>query len=411
MKNQYFISVIAKIVIIGSSFLSSVILARYLGPVLKGEYAYILNYVTIFSLILNLGFGQSYTYFKRKYGYEAKQHFVNLYYLQFGVYILITITSIFFIKSNTLIIILVLSIITQFSSQFDFMAMVINVNKKNIISTIYNLIYLIVLLFIFKYTSKNLVIVLIALALKLLLTTLNLIVYNGLKPKRNYLNKKLIIEILQFSFFPMITSLLITFNYNLDIIILERYMKFSDIGIYSIAVALAGMLWILPDAFKDVLFSRTAEKDSIREITFSIKFNLYFCVLIIVGFAIFGNSFIKLFYGNDYVKAYIVSLILFLGAIPMIFFKLINTLYIAKGRQKFAFYILLVSVITNLLLNMFLIPIIGLVGAAIASVITYSICGTIFLISFMKEYGVKFYDIIFINEDEKNKVKKLFSRY
>lgn len=33
-------------------------------------------------------------------------------------------------------------------------------------------------------------------------------------------------------------------------------VDFGDIGIYSLAVNLGGQLWLIPDAFKDVLFNK-----------------------------------------------------------------------------------------------------------------------------------------------------------
>ena len=83
------------------------------------------------------------------------------------------------------------------------------------------------------------------------------------KPKITLkLNSKLMTrEVLKFSFFPMLTSLLTILNYNMDVIILNFFVENREIGLYSLAVTFASMLWIIPDAFKDVLFNKTAQND------------------------------------------------------------------------------------------------------------------------------------------------------
>jgi len=398
--NAYIVSVISKLIVVTSSFLSSVLINRYLGPDLKGQYAYIFSYVGILSLILNFGIGQSYTFFKKNLGVNIKQEFINIFFLQLLVYTVVIIAVNLFYSNYVLNIIFIASILTQFNSQVGFMAIVSNVNLRNIITVYSVLIHLFLLTLIYFFSKDNLNLVIIAIIAKLSFDTINLIIKNKFLPTTLYVNVQLMKEILKFSFFPMLTSLLIVLNYSLDVIILKQYVSFADIGIYSVGVALAGMLWVVPDAFKDVLFSKTSNNDSTKEIVFSIKFNVYFCLVVIIGFIVLGKDFINLFYGKDYLDAYNVTILLFVGCIPMIFFKMINTLYISIGKQRFAFVILFIAVIGNVGANYLLIPFMGIEGAAIASIFSYFTCGIIFLVSFLKKYGIPYREIIFFSNTE-----------
>lgn len=405
--NSYVISAISKISIIFFSFISSVIISRYLGPNLKGQYSYILNYVTIISLILNLGVGQSYTYFLKTNGEGIKQEFVNLYYIQFVSYLMLIIVVNIFKVNFVINVILIASTISVLNSQINFMALVNDVNKRNLINIKSTVLYTLILISIYLLSNRNLNLVIVAFIVKLVINSLMNIISASILPNRFTVNIELLKKIIKFSFFPMITTLLITFNYNIDIIILERYLEFREVGIYSIGVSLASMLWIIPDAFKDVLFNKTAKSDSINEIAFSIKFNIYLSTFIIILFAFIGRYFIEFVYGSDFIDAYGVTLLLFIGCIPMIFFKMINTLYIAIGKQIFAFYILVFAVIINVLANIILIPKMGIEGAAIASIASYSICGTIFLASFTKKYMLKLTDVLILNKNDLIKIKQL----
>ena len=78
----------------------------------------------------------------------------------------------------------------------------------------------------------------------------------------------------------------------------------------------------------------------------------------------------------------------------MIIYKLIHPLYISNGKQYKVMYILLISAIVNIILNFIIIPIKGAIGAGIASVFSYSICGIIFWYYFKKDYSFNVKDII-----------------
>ena len=87
--------------------------------------------------------------------------------------------------------------------------------------------------------------------------------------------------------------------------------------------------------------------------------------------------------------------------------KLIGPLFIAKGKQRFYFYVLLSSVISNIVLNFLLIPIWGKEGAAIASIISYSISGIPFYIRFINEYNIRWYQPLIIENNDVKKLKKI----
>lgn len=409
IKNIYVVSVIAKINIVIFTFIGTIILNRYLGPTLKGEYSYIINYVSIFSLILTFSITKALPYYSKKYGKEIENQFVNFIYLQTVIFILVALIINYFLKSDTILIIMLFSIVSQFYQQISFIAMIKNLNLKNILSLINIFLYTILLILLFFVVTDNkLEVILYAYLFKIILETILNVWKYKIFPNNSGIDIGKFKEIIIFCFFPTISTLLITFNYKVDIIILELFEDFSELGLYSIGVTLAGMLWILPDAFKDVLFNKTAKDDSIKDIVFSIKFNIHASIIVLLGFLLVGESFIRIVYGKEFSGANTVVLILFIGNIPMIFFKMINTLYIAIGKQKMAMFILTIAVIINIISNFIFIPRYSIEGAALSSVISYSICGIVFLYSFAKTYDIKVKEFLLYNDSELTKFKMLF---
>ncbi|MFW6016632.1 MAG: hypothetical protein ACOCRK_09350 [bacterium] len=55
--------------------------------------------------------------------------------------------------------------------------------------------------------------------------------------------------------------------------------------------------------------------------------------------------------------------------------------------------------------NFIFIPKIGIIGAALTSVMSYSLCGISFLYIFMKNFNLNIKDIIYFNEEEIQKLK------
>ena len=65
MKNQYIYSIATKVIVVVVGFLNSVVLARYLGPELKGMATTVINYSNIFSIIITFGLQEAYPYFSQ----------------------------------------------------------------------------------------------------------------------------------------------------------------------------------------------------------------------------------------------------------------------------------------------------------------------------------------------------------
>lgn len=391
LRGDYLFTIITKLVIVLVSFINTIIINRYLGPELRGYYSYILNICNILILILNLGIGQSYVFYKKNSVNEVKSLFITLSLFQFILYFFILFTIKIFTNNEAYNYIAIVTIFGIINNQILFIALIENVKTRNKINLISNFIYTAILLFVYFFSNSNISLIVYSLGIRYFVEVILCFkyfnMYNNLRFKA--LNKNIIIEILKFGSVQMIISVLITFNYNIDVIIMKKFLGYADIGIYSLGVTLANMLWIIPDAFKDVLFNKSARKNSINTICKSISINIVVSLIITTVFIFIGREFIELFYGKEFLNAYKVSIILFLGTIPMIFFKLITPLYTSIGKQRRMLIVLILSNISNIVANFMLIPELGIIGAAISSVASYSLCGLIFLFYFIRENKVK----------------------
>jgi len=393
--NLYKSSLIIKIVSVVLSFINTIIINRSIGIDARGEYAFIINTSNMCQLVLNCGIGYSYPYFVKKKVENIKQLFSKIVILQFIIYFIVATILLFFINDKSTIIIIILSIILTLNFQILFITMIEDIKIRNQVMLISSIAYTIILLITTLVFNGGLAGVILVTGIKyfieaiVLMKVYNLFIWNF---KNIYVNE--VINILKIGTPTMIMTLLISINYNIDIIIMKFMANNYEVGVYSVAVTLANMIWIIPDSFKEVLFNRSAKTDSRSQIVIAIILNCILCIIITLGFVLLGKYFLSIVYGVEYLVSYKITIILFFGTIPMIFYKLIHPLYIADGNQVMVMKILLIAVISNVLLNIFIIPLYGGIGAAIASVVSYSICGCIFVYRFKKDYKINYFNTI-----------------
>ena len=203
----------------------------------------------------------------------------------------------------------------------------------------------------------------------------------------------------------MLSLLVTTLNYRVDIIMLNGRVPDASIGVYSIGILLAERIWLIPDAVKGVMVSNIAKGKDARETAYVIRISNTGCFVIILAIIALGKPFIDLMFGPEFEGAYQVTLIVLAGVLSMIYYKLIAAYNIALGKQVVSFVFLSVAVVVHIILNLILIPIWGIYGAGISSVISYAICALLFIIYFCRTTGIPLKDILFINKGDFKKLK------
>jgi O-antigen/teichoic acid export membrane protein len=392
LRSDYLHSVFSKLFLIFCSFLNTVIINRYLGLEMRGEFAYFVNIVNLLSVFISMAVSSSLPYLREKYGDVAIHRVIKLINIQVLVYILFLVIVGLYWGSSFYTYILFAGVVLQYANQLDFIAIVCNIKKRNRLVGFAASTYLIVLSIVYFYSDASLN----AIVFSFMLYAIVRVVFYLISFKFFLQFDRSVsidfFEIIKVSGFSMLVALVGMLNYNADVIILERYVSFAEIGIYSAAVGLASMFWVVPDAFKDVLIGRMGGERGLRHLILGIKINIVFSLLVLIIFFFIGRQCLVFFYGADYESSFSVTLILLVGVIPMILFKFINAYYLYLGKQVLTFFISLVAVLINIALNFYLIPEYGVNGSAFSSVVSYMFVGlfliTIFIFEQPKVRGV-----------------------
>ena len=394
-RHLYLSSIVYKVLIVAISFIDTIIINRALTVEMRGEYGVVINTITILNLIFSVNLGASYQLLYNKVR-DVDKLYINAISFQFIVYSCLSIIVLILSHSIYIFTILIVTSVFVLRDNISSVNLIENIGKRNSLYLWSTVFYTAIIFFMFILGEKNYYWFIYALIARYLVETI--FSFIGYKYKisnwKTYLfnsdSFNTLRTVLLNSVAISIIAFLITCNYNLDIIMLKYYCVNSyDIGLYSVASTLVNMVWIIPDAFKDVLINRLSRSVSDKEVKLSIRYNILFCLVLIALFGAVGRYFITLFYGIDYDGAYYYTLILLAGSIPMIYYKLINPYLLSINKKNVIIYCLMVSVVANIISNIIIIPIYGAKGAAYSSVISYTICGVLFYVYFNKNLDVK----------------------
>ena len=384
-----FSPICVRLLTVALSFISNILIHRSLGLELKGQYTTILNYANFFQLLLNCGICYAYPLFRKDMGeIKAKETLLTIISLQTMLFGGISIIIIFFSLSIKLTAILLLSVAMICNSQIVFVALIDNIKTRNVMLLLSTVFYIVLNLLAIVFYPGNLYVIVILLILKNMFESL----LCGTKNHyfvfvKSSLSWRILQRALHIGVPTAVFAVLISCNYNITIFMLN-WMDAGDlqIGVFGVAYTLSTMLWILPDAFKELIYNKTANKEDHRFVLKCIKLNILVSVVVCGGFALLGKWFLGFVYGSEFSVAFDVTLTLFIGIVPMVVFKLVHPIYVNAGRSSVVICLLSISVVINICLSFFLIPKYGAYGAAIASVISYCACGALFFWRFYQDY-------------------------
>lgn len=381
--------IVIRVLTVGLNFVSNVIINRSLGLELKGQYTTILNYANFLQLFLNLGICYAYPMLKKeKESNDAKNTILTIIWIQTIICAIIGGCALVIVASLEFTMVIILSVVMICNSQLIFIALIDDIKSRNFL-LLGSTIFFIILsgLAIIFFRGKLYVVVGLMIAKYLFEIVLLCLKYNYLHFKLEKINWQVLKFIFSIGIPTAVLAILISCNYNLDILMLNWMGSGNkEIGIYGVAYSLTNMLWVLPDAFKEMIYNKTAKENNYKFVLKCIAINMLFCLIICIGFMLLGKWFLTLVYGEQYEVAYGVTLILFVGIIPMISFKLIHPIYVNNGHSKTVVGLLMIAVIVNIISSYLLIPKHGAIGASIASVISYCVCGGIFFAKFYFDY-------------------------
>ena len=389
----------------------SIIIARYLGPSLKGNSAYISSVVGIGAIIITFGMHQAYPYLKKKYIKDFFfQRYISLMYAIFGLYFVLSLNFWFILNIPLDIKVALLTMpLAGYSRLMSYVCLIETPNKRNKVSLFITVLLLIITVVFALFTKANYLWMVILLVVCNIFEAIYFTYTLRCKPIYDKKSKQLLCELLKVGFFPMVALLMTTLNYKIDVLMLRQYsfVTYSMIGVYSIGIGLADKIVVIPDTLKGVLVSKLSKGAPDGEVARICRICMVTGIVIFLILLLLGQWLIDIMYGEAYDGAYMVILITSIGVIFIGYFKLIAQYNIVNGNQIKNVELLSIAIIVNVIGNLVFVPQMGIYGAAIATSLGNIVCGIVFVLYFSNKTNIPVKELLFLRKGDLKLVKQI----
>ena len=399
--NEYFFSVATKIYEIMIGVLISSLKVRFLGKDLTGRLLFMASMSKMLGFLFQMGYSQAYAYFKKREDDSFKGRYLGSAVLLTAVYVVICISYVIIFRPEAEMWFVMIAVPIVFLQQV--MSGVVRVEKpktRNIVFAITDTMLVTILLFAFFFSEpafKWVVIIFI------FLDGIRLIIFFFVERPPITFNKdtfRLFRKLFIFGIFPMLGAFLMNLNYKVDVYMLKKVMIYEIVAVYTVGVTVADQCWAITTALGDILISKLAKGGKASEVSRVLRYSNTLTLALQLVFLIFGKLAIRIVYGPGYEDSYIVLCLVMIGSYGMNFAKMIGNYCIVEGLHKERMIILLITVITNVSANLYLILSMGIFGAAISSIISYNVCGIMFVWLFRRKGGQRVRDILFAKKKD-----------
>lgn len=393
-------------------FLFTIFQARFLGAEIKGQVATVNSIVSVTAIVFALGIYQAYPYYKRNSNEDILPIFMKIAVFLLAIYGVAAAAIILLVDlSIKYIAVMILTPLLVYDGIVSYITLVEEPNKRNATDMLVMLGELILVVVLWLVSEPSFLIGVFVITIK---DITKACIFTFWWRKRIFVRSesiwKWLPKLIRFGFFPMLSLLMATLNYRVDVIMLNGQVPDSAIGIYSVGVAVAERVWMIPDAMKGIMVSHLAKGKDANETALVIRLCNTGCLGLVLAIAAVGQPFITWVFSAEYQGAYQITLILLLGVFSMIYYKAIANYNIAMGKQVVSFFLLTASVISNIIANCLLIPVWGIYGAGVASVISYALCGLLFMVFFRRTTHIPYSELLFIKRADIEKARKLLGR-
>ncbi|SKB66916.1 flippase [Daejeonella lutea] len=203
---------------------------------------------------------------------------------------------------------------------------------------------------------------------------------------------------------PLILSaVMVTLYMQIDILMLKHFAGSTEAGIYSSAARISESWYFIPVAIVTSVFPAIIHARKTDPPRYQKRLQNLYDLLIIISVpvalvvSVGADTFIHLVYGDQFQGAGIMLSIHIWSGIFVFLGSASGQYLLAEGYTMISFYRTAVGAIINILLNLWLIPLYGGLGASIATLIAY-FSATFFILVFARtrHQGLKMLKSLFL---------------
>ena len=208
-------------------------------------------------------------------------------------------------------------------------------------------------------------------------------------------------------------SIFLYLNFRVDLFLVRSKLDLYQTGLYSSAVTLAEILWMVPNSLGTVLFPSVARSsgEGREALTLAICRSSFWMMAILCAILALGrNVALKFVFGGQFVEAGPALLGLLPGILAMSLQFILGTALSGRGRPMPVTVGAAVGFAVNVFLNLAWIPRYGILGASLASSVSYTVVTLIVLIAYLRISESRLRDAIVLRKEDLQRLAGAFGR-
>ncbi len=386
------------------NFFVTIAVIRYLGPDQFGLYSYAISFYGLFVAFVSLGLESISIRELVKHPEKRDEILGSVFYTQLlgaviaisliALTLLITAEEIF---TSSLILIISVSSFFQTFNVIDYYFRS-TVKAKYSVYVLFTSILLVSLIkFALIIIKAPLIYFIIAFALEFVFNAIGyFIVYHLQKLKiiQWKFDKELAKSLLKDSWPLILSGVVVSIYMKVDQVLIKNMLDVKEVGYYAAAVRLSESWYFIPVAISNALFPAIVNAKNISKELYLTRLQKLYDILawIAIGISIpvsfFSAEIINLLYGSKYLSsAPILTIYIWAGA--AVFLGVASSQYlVTENLTKISLMRTSLGMIANVILNIIFIPQYGIVGSAVATLISYTLAT--FSIIFFKDTSHQF---------------------
>lgn len=169
-----------------------------------------------------------------------------------------------------------------------------------------------------------------------------------------------------------------------DIILIGYFMENSDVGIYKVLSQFTIVATFTTYALRNTLWPKVSFWGKSGEVqlvemslTRAFNYSLIMAIPVLTGGILLGDKLLYFFYGTEFSSGY-KTLVILLAVQVVNVFQFFFTMYLdALNYPKESFKVTAIAAIANIVLDILLIPLFGILGAAVATLLSMILNATL----------------------------------
>ncbi len=185
-------------------------------------------------------------------------------------------------------------------------------------------------------------------------------------------------EYLQFSL-PLTPSALVRWvTESSDRYLVTYFLGLGSMGVYSAAYSIGSLIQLFVSPLQLILLPELSKlfdenkTDQVRTyLSHSLRYFLLITIPAVFGLSALAKPLLGIFTTQDFLSGWLVIPIIALSGLLVGIFQIFVNIMLLVKETKSATYINVIAAVSNVLLNILLIPSIGIIGAALSTLISY----------------------------------------